>query len=60
MESEYLRAALRCDNTKGTITRELLNDLVKEHRRNDDAGADDRRSSRKKRDKDCSLHCDEV
>lgn len=56
-KSNNLRATLRRNYTKGTIARQLLNDLIEEDRRNDDAGADERRSSREKRDKDCSLHC---
>ena len=56
-KSNNLRATLRRNYTKGTIARQLLNDLIEEDRRNDDASADERRSSREKRDEDCSLHC---
>lgn len=47
---------MRSNYAKRTIARELLNDLVKENRRDDDAGADERSSRREKRDKDGSLH----
>lgn len=56
IERLNLRATLRSNYAKRTIARELLNDLVEENRRDDDAGADERSSRREKRDKDGSLH----
>lgn len=60
IEGPNSRATLRSNYAKRTIARELLNDLVKEHRRDDNAGADERSSRWEKRDKDCGLHVDDA